>query len=82
MAGKTGTAQVNNKADTSVFVAYGPVLPNVAPTYAIDVVIPEAGFGADFAAPLAFGIMKPVSQNQLPQVPTPPPAPPPGGGST
>jgi penicillin-binding protein 2 len=80
MAGKTGTAQVNNKADTSVFVAYGPVLPNVAPTYAIDVVIPEAGFGADFAAPLVFSIMKPVSQNQVPQVPTPPPAPP-GGGS-
>jgi penicillin-binding protein 2 len=80
MAGKTGTAQVNNKADTSVFVAYGPVLPNVAPTYAIDVVIPEAGFGADFAAPLVFSIMKPVSMNQLPQVPPPAPAAPPGGG--
>jgi penicillin-binding protein 2 len=75
MAGKTGTAQVNNKADTSVFVGYGPVLPNAPPTYAIDVVIPEAGFGADFAAPLAFSIMKAVSNNQLPQVPTPPPPP-------
>jgi penicillin-binding protein 2 len=71
MAGKTGTAQVNNKADTSVFVAFGPTSPGAQPTYAIDVVIPEAGFGADFAAPLAFGIMKPVSENTLPQLPPP-----------
>src|SRR5690606_7907945 len=44
MAGKTGTAQVNNKADTALFVGWGPAVPGVPPSYAISVVIPEAGF--------------------------------------
>jgi penicillin-binding protein 2 len=79
MAGKTGTAQVNNKADTSVFVAFGPAAPNVPPAYAIDVVIPEAGFGADVAAPLAFDIMKPLSNNALPPAA---PLPASGGGGS
>jgi len=67
MAGKTGTAQVKGKADTSLFVAFGPVLPGVAPEYAISVVIPEAGFGSEVSAPLAFRIMKPVSEGGLPE---------------
>ncbi len=67
MAGKTGTAQVKGKADTSLFVAFGPVVPGVAPEYAISVVIPEAGFGSEVSAPLAFRIMKPVSEGALPE---------------
>lgn len=64
MAGKTGTAQVVGKADSSVFAGYGPVGAEPA-RYAISVVIPEAGFGGDVAAPLAFRIMKPLSENRL-----------------
>lgn len=50
LAGKTGTAQVTGKQDTSVFVAFGPV---DAPQYAVSVVLEQAGFGADAAAPVA-----------------------------
>ncbi|HKY16225.1 MAG TPA: penicillin-binding transpeptidase domain-containing protein, partial [Microthrixaceae bacterium] len=81
MAGKTGTAQVRGKADTSVFVAYGPTGPGAVPTYAISVVIPEAGFGADVAAPIAFQVMKPISEGAVP--PATPAAPVgPNGSST
>jgi penicillin-binding protein 2 len=66
MAGKTGTAQVLNKADTSVFVGFGPSGGLVPAQYAIAIIIPEAGFGADAAAPLTFSIMAPVSKNQVP----------------
>jgi penicillin-binding protein 2 len=64
MAGKTGTAQVTGKADTSVFVGYGPT--DRPPEYAIAVILPEAGFGGDVAAPLAFRIMKAVSEGTVP----------------
>lgn len=64
MAGKTGTAQVTGKADTSVFVGYGPT--DRPPEYAISVILPEAGFGGDVAAPLAFRIMKAVSEGTVP----------------
>jgi penicillin-binding protein 2 len=66
MAGKTGTAQVRGKADTSVFAGWGPAVAGVPPQYAIAVVIPEAGFGGDVAAPLAFRILQPASKGQLP----------------
>lgn len=67
MAGKTGTAQVQGKEDTSVFVAFGPTgSPVFPPSYAIAVVIPEAGFGADASAPVAFSIMSPTSRGQVP----------------
>lgn len=66
MAGKTGTAQVNNKADTALFVGWGPAAPGVPPQYAISVVIPEAGFGGTVAAPLAIRILEPVSHGTLP----------------
>jgi penicillin-binding protein 2 len=67
MAGKTGTAQVVNKADTSLFAAWGPVAPGQQPEYVASVVIPEAGFGGDVAAPLAFRILAPVSTGSLPK---------------
>ncbi len=66
MAGKTGTAQVNDKADTALFVGWGPAQPLVPPRYAISVVIPEAGFGGQVAAPLAFRILAPASNGTLP----------------
>ncbi|MCZ7631802.1 MAG: penicillin-binding transpeptidase domain-containing protein [Microthrixaceae bacterium] len=64
-AGKTGTAQVKDKADTSVFAGWGPAVPGQAPEYAVAVIIPEAGFGSDVAAPLTFDILAPVSRGQI-----------------
>jgi penicillin-binding protein 2 len=49
IVGKTGTAQVNGKADTSVFASYAP---EAAPQYAVAAVLEESGFGADAAAPV------------------------------
>ena len=66
MAGKTGTAQVSKKADTALFAGWGPAQPGLPADYAIAVVIPEAGFGGEVAAPLAFRIMEPLSFGQLP----------------
>lgn len=65
MAGKTGTAQVRGKADTSLFAGWGPAAAGATPQYAIAVVVPEAGFGGDVAAPLAFRILQPASNGQL-----------------
>ena len=48
IAGKTGTAQVRNKADFALFSAYGP-MPD--PQYAVSAVLEQAGFGGDAAAP-------------------------------
>ncbi len=48
IAGKTGTAQVNRKADFSLFAGYGPVN---SPQYAVAAVLEQAGFGGDAAAP-------------------------------
>ncbi len=66
MAGKTGTAEVNNKADTALFVGWGPAVGGFPPQYTISVVIPEAGFGGVVAAPLAIRILEPVSHGTLP----------------
>jgi penicillin-binding protein 2 len=57
IAGKTGTAQVtgiNQKTgkpnqDTSVFTSFAPAS---APKYVIDCFMPDAGYGADAAAPV------------------------------
>jgi penicillin-binding protein 2 len=49
IVGKTGTAQVNGKADTSVFASYAPAND---PKYAVAAVLEESGFGADAAAPV------------------------------
>ena len=48
LAGKTGTAEVSGKADTSLFASFGPV---GSPQYAIVAVLEQSGFGADAAAP-------------------------------
>jgi penicillin-binding protein 2 len=63
LAGKTGTAQVNGKADTSIFAAFGPV---GAPRYATVAVLEQAGFGAAAAAPVVRHVFETVS-GQTPQ---------------
>lgn len=50
IAGKTGTAQVDQKADTALFSAFGPAY---APEYQVTVVLEESGFGGTAAAPVA-----------------------------
>ena len=55
VAGKTGTAQVQGKADTAVFTAFGP-LP--APRYEVAVFLQESGFGATAAAPVARAVFE------------------------
>ena len=50
VAGKTGTAQVNDKADTALFSAFGPAHD---PQYAVTIVLEESGFGGTAAAPVA-----------------------------
>ena len=49
IVGKTGTAQVNGKADTSVFASYAP---EGAPRYAVAAMLEESGFGSSAAAPV------------------------------
>lgn len=46
IVGKTGTAQVDGKADTSLFASYGPA---ASPKYVVTAVMEESGFGAEAA---------------------------------
>lgn len=50
VAAKTGTAQVNGKAPTAVFGAFGPA---PAPQFAVSVLLEESGYGGSVAAPVA-----------------------------
>jgi len=50
VAAKTGTAQVNGKAPTAVFGAFGPA---DAPQWAVSVLLEESGYGGSVAAPVA-----------------------------
>ena len=74
LAGKTGTAEVDDKADTSLFVAWGPNdYPELgvdvlgSPEIAIAVVMEESGFGSVAAAPVAAAILEPVARNNMPK---------------
>jgi penicillin-binding protein 2 len=66
VAGKTGTAQVAGKDDTSLFVAmFGGTTEQ--PRYIVAVVVEQAGFGSSTAAPIARRIIE-----QMNNLPTPP----------
>ena len=74
VAGKTGTAEVDGKADTSLFVAWGPNdFPELGvdvggpPEIAIAVVMEESGFGSVAAAPVAAAILEPIARNNMPR---------------
>jgi penicillin-binding protein 2 len=56
IASKTGTAQVNDKADNALFVAYGPV---GAPDIVAVALLEEAGFGSEAAAPVVRRVLGP-----------------------
>ncbi len=79
VAGKTGTAQVITqgieKADTSLFAAYGPVYrtgsavsPDVEADLALAVVMEESGFGSSSAAPVAAEIFARWSTDTVPSI--------------
>lgn len=58
LASKTGTAEVRGKADSALYVAYGPV---GAPEYVIFAILEEAGFGGEVAAPVVRRILAPLA---------------------
>ena len=55
IAGKTGTAEVNNKSTTSLFVG---IMPTDNPQYVVAAVVEEAGFGSAVAAPIVRTILE------------------------
>ena len=55
VAGKTGTAQVEQGAPHSWFAGFAPY---GEPRIAFAVVVEHGGYGAQFAAPLARGVME------------------------
>jgi penicillin-binding protein 2 len=66
IAGKTGTAQVAGKGDTSLFVGMFGGTP-AQRKYVVAVVVEQAGFGAQTAAPIARRIIE-----KMTNLPTPP----------
>lgn len=58
VAGKTGTAQVAGKQDTSLFVSYAPADD---PQYVIVAVLEESGFGSSVAAPVVRRIYEAIN---------------------
>ena len=62
VAGKTGTAQVDQGAPHSWFAGFAPY---ENPQIAFAVVVEHGGYGAQFAAPLARGIVEAASDLQI-----------------
>lgn len=74
VAGKTGTAEVQGKADTALFAAFGPApdpskpaTAGVAPRYAVVVVLEQSGFGGKNAAPVAATLLQKVFTDRVPK---------------
>ncbi|MDP6947349.1 MAG: penicillin-binding transpeptidase domain-containing protein, partial [Myxococcota bacterium] len=67
IAGKTGTAEVRGKADTSLFVAFGPAED---PGITVAAVIEEAGFGSQVAAPLVARLLEAALVEGVEEAPT------------
>ena len=63
-AGKTGTAEVRGKADSSLFAA---IIPAQEPEYVIVAMLEEAGFGSAIAAPMAARVLKKVVEDTVPE---------------
>ena len=62
--GKTGTAQVMGKADTSLFVA---VAPADHPRFVVAAVVEEAGFGSAVAAPIVRRVLEVLTGVAVPE---------------
>jgi len=77
VAGKTGTAEKNDKADTALFVAFGPndfpalgVNVGYEPSIVLAAVFEESGFGGSVAAPMVARTLDAVATDSLPRVRT------------
>jgi penicillin-binding protein 2 len=57
VAGKTGTAQVQGKGDTSLFASF---FPAAAPQYVVVAVVEEGGHGAQIAAPIVRNVIESI----------------------
>lgn len=66
IAGKTGTAEVVNKQDTSLFAGITPVEPGAGPQYVTVAVVEEGGFGASVAAPIVRRVIEALNGNPNP----------------
>jgi penicillin-binding protein 2 len=71
VAGKTGTAQVQGKEPTSLFVG---MTPAANPKYIVLSVVEEGGYGAETSAPIVRRIMQGLNGMPLTDVVTLPPA--------
>jgi len=72
LAGKTGTATTSsspNAQPTALFVAFGPATGAFdAPQYCAAVIIPEAGYGADAAAPVVRDVFQYLIAHPVPKL--------------
>lgn len=71
VGGKTGTAQVAGKQNTSLFIGFTPI---VNPRYVVAVVAEEAGYGAETAAPIARAVFEALNGFPVAPVSALPPA--------
>lgn len=62
IVGKTGTAQVQGKADTSLFASYAP---QDRPRYAVAAVMEESGFGAEASGEVVRHVYEILAQQPL-----------------
>lgn len=73
VAGKTGTAEVFGRADNSMFVGFGPSGSATfgtaveSPEYVIAVVLEEAGFGSQIAAPMVARVFDRIARDEVPR---------------
>ena len=71
VAGKTGTAEVLDRADNSMFVGFGPSGSTSfgtsvnEPEYVIAVILEEAGFGSRQAAPMVARIFDAIANDEI-----------------
>ena len=63
VAGKTGTSEKFGKQDFALFAGFGPV---ENPEYVIVMVLEEAGFGSESAAPGVRNIFEALATNSIP----------------
>jgi penicillin-binding protein 2 len=61
IAGKTGTAEVAGKQDTSLFTAYAPA---DSPRYVVTAVLEQAGLGASAAAPVVRRVFEAIATKE------------------
>ncbi|RMH75667.1 MAG: penicillin-binding protein 2 [Actinomyces sp.] len=73
VAGKTGTSEKAGKADTALFVGFGPVDDPRrgidvagAPSIVVAAVLEESGFGGAVAAPVVSHVLEPVAEGDVP----------------